>query len=159
MAVVYVSFPWFGDLMNEKVIHISRSALGVPPVEIPSPPQQYNIQRRGARVRLGGGRTARLHLWDVMLIDLSISGVLIEHTHRVRVGDLYSLSFQIEGLHVKARARAVRSFVSHRTPVAGGERQLVFRTGMEFADLTAETAELISAHLGRLRISELRSPQ
>jgi len=116
--------------MNEKVIHISRSALGVPPVEIPSPPQQYNIQRRGARVRLGGGRTARLHLWDVMLIDLSISGVLIEHTHRVRVGDLYSLSFQIEGLHVKARARAVRSFVSHRTPVAGGERQLVFRTGM-----------------------------
>jgi hypothetical protein len=46
--------------------------------------------------------------------------------------------------------------VSHRVPVASGERQLVFRTGMEFADLTPDIAELISAHLNRLRISELR---
>jgi hypothetical protein len=95
--------------MNEKILRITRSALSVPAVEIPSPVQHYNIQRRGARVRLRAGRTAKLHLWDVTLIDLSISEALIEHIHRLRVGDLYTLSFQIGGLHVKARALAVRS--------------------------------------------------
>jgi len=133
----------------------TRMAFAATAVEIPTPAQQYNIQRRGARIRLRAGRTARLHLWDVTLVDLSISGALIEHTHRIRVGDLYTLSFQLDGLHVKARARAVRSFVSHVASAAAGEQQLFYRTGMEFSDLTADTAGLISAHLNRMRTSEL----
>ncbi|MFI5340587.1 MAG: PilZ domain-containing protein [Candidatus Methylomirabilales bacterium] len=141
--------------MDEKTLHITRTALGTPPVEIPPPHQEYNIQRRGARVRLRTGTAAKLHLWDVTLIDLSFSGVLIEHTHRVQVGDPYYLSFQVDGLHTKARALAVRSFVSHRISMAGGERQIVYRTGMEFADLTADTTKRISAYLDRMRTSEL----
>ena len=140
--------------MDEKILHITRTALGVPPFEIPSPQQGYNIQRRGSRVRLRAGAKARLHLGDVTLIDLSLSGTLVEHTQRVRVGDLYSLSFQVQGLHIKVRARAVRSFASHRVRVAGGERQLVYRTGMEFSDLSEDTAKLISAYLDRLHASE-----
>jgi len=141
--------------MDEKILHITRTTLGTPAVEIPPPAQQYNIQRRGARVRLRNGAAAKLHLWDVTLIDLSRSGTLIEHTHRVRVGDSYHLSFQVDGLHVRVKARAVRSFASHRVPVAEGERQIVYRTGMEFADLTADTANSISAYLNRLHASEI----
>jgi hypothetical protein len=141
--------------MDEKTLHITRTALEPPAVEIPPPHQEYNIQRRGARARLRTGTAAKLHLWDVTVIDLSLSGALIEHTHRARMRDLYYLSFQADGLHLRIQARAVRSFVSHRVPVAGGERQLVYRTGIEFADLTADTTKRISAYLDRLRTSEL----
>jgi len=141
--------------MDEKILHITRTALGVPAAENPAPRQEYNIQRRGARLRLRAGAKARLHLWDVTLIDLSLSGALVEHTHRVRVGDLYCLSFQVEGLHVRAKARAARSFASHRVPLARGERQLIYRTGMEFADLPEATTALISAYIDRLRASQL----
>lgn len=141
--------------MNEKILHVTPTALEKPVVEIPPPPQEYNIQRRGARVRVPPGIAAKLHLWDVTLIDLSLSGALIEHTHRVRVGELYYLSFQVEGLHVRVKARAVRSFVSHHVPMTGDERQLFYRTGVEFTDLPDDTAKSVSAYLDRLRTSEL----
>jgi hypothetical protein len=141
--------------MEKSTLHITRTTLKTPALETPSPRQQYNIQRRGARVRMRAGATARLHIWDVILVDLSRSGALVEHIHRVQVGEVYHLSFQIEGLQVKAKAQAVRSFASHRAPGTGAERQLLYRTGMEFVDLTAHAAELISAHLNRLRTSEL----
>ncbi len=141
--------------MRQKTLLISRPTLRAPASEIRSPQQWFNIQRRGARVHLLAGRAAKLHHCDATLIDLSLSGALIEHTQWVRVGDLYSFSFQVKGLHVKIRVRAVRSFVSHRVPEAGGERQLVYRTGVEFTNLTAETARVISAHLNRFLILEL----
>ena len=141
--------------MDEKILHITRTTLGTPALEIPPPAQEYNIQRRGARVPVRQGAAAKLHLWDVTLIDLSLSGTLIEHTVRVRVGDSYHLSFQVDGLHVRVKARAVRSFASHRVPVAGGERQIVYRTGLEFADVTADTAKSVSAYLDRLHATEI----
>ncbi len=141
--------------MDEKILQSALTTLEASAVEIPPPHQEYNIQRRGARVRLGTGTAARLHFWDVTVIDLSLSGALIELTHRARVGDLYYLSFQADGLRLRIKARAVRSFVSHRVPVDGGERQLVYRTGIEFVDLTADTTKRISAYLDRLRTSEL----
>jgi len=123
-----------------------------PPVtEVPPPRQEYNIQRRGARVRIRGGASAKLQFWDVTLLDISRSGVLLAHTDRVRVGELYLLALQVEGRPLTVMARAVRSFVSHFIPVAGDERRIVYHTGMEFSALTDETAERISAYIHRLR--------
>jgi hypothetical protein len=129
--------------------------LETPVTEVPPPRQEYNIQRRGARVRLRKRVAARLQFWDVTLLDISRSGVLLAHTDRVRVGELYRLAFQVEGLYFKVVVRTVRSFVSHFVPVAGGEQQIVYRTGMEFTALTDETAQRISASVHRLRASGL----
>jgi len=129
--------------------------LETPVTEVPPPRQEYNIQRRGARVHLRKRVAARLQFWDVTLLDISRSGVLLAHTDRVRVGELYRLAFQVEGLYFKVVVRTVRSFVSHFVPVAGGEQQIVYRTGMEFTALTDETAQRISASVHRLRASGL----
>jgi hypothetical protein len=123
-------------------------------VEIPAPKQEYNIKRRGARVRLQAGTRARLGIWDVILIDLSRSGALVEHSNRVRVGETYQLSFQLESLRVSIKALAVRSFVNDQPTAQRADRQLLYRTGLEFSDLTPVVAEQISKHLERLRSSE-----
>jgi hypothetical protein len=141
--------------MDKSTLHITRTTLKAPGLDVPLPRQVFNIQRRGARVRLRAGAIARLHIWDVTLVDLSRSGVLVEHIHRVRVNEVYQLSFQLDGLQIKAKAQTVRSFVSHRGPGAGADRQLLYRTGMEFVDLSPDTIRHISAYLDRLRASDL----
>jgi hypothetical protein len=105
-------------------------------------------------VRLETGSRARLGIWDVTLIDLSRSGALVEHSQRVRVGETYQLAFQLETLRVTIKALAVRSFVNDHPAVQGTERQLLYRTGLEFNDLTPGVAEQISKHLERLRSSD-----
>lgn len=141
--------------MDEKVLHITRSLFESPAVDIPPPRQEFNIKRSGARVHTRAGVPVRLHFWDVTLLDISSSGALLEHDQRVRVGEVYRLSFEVEGLHVGLTGRTVRSFVSHRIPVAGGEQQIMYRTGLEFTGLTEDTAQLISAYVTRVRRSEL----
>jgi hypothetical protein len=140
--------------MDEKPVATKRPPNSERTVEIPTPKQEYNIKRRGARVRLETGSRARLGIWDVTLIDLSRSGALVEHSQRVRVGETYQLVFQLETLRVTIKALAVRSFVNDHPAVQGTERQLLYRTGLEFNDLTPGVAEQISKHLERLRSSD-----
>ncbi len=117
----------------------------------PPPPRDTANERRGAtRVRMRGQAMAQLQLRDVTLIDLSLSGALIEHTEPVRPGEIYRLSFAAMDKQVQVLARAVRVFASHRVTVAGGERQVVYRTGMEFVGMKKDAADLISAHIDRL---------
>jgi len=140
--------------MAESFLHRRRLWHEIPVAEVPPPRQEYNVQRRGARVRARTGAAAKLQFWDVILCDISRSGVLLEHSQRVQVGELYRLGFEADGLDRKVTARAVRSFVSHCVPVPGGEQQIVFRTGMEFTDVTEDTAKWISAYIDRQRASD-----
>jgi hypothetical protein len=52
------------------------------------------------------------------LCDISRSGILLEYAQRVQVGDVYRVAFQVDGLHLKVTARAVRSSVTCQSPVA-----------------------------------------
>jgi len=125
--------------------------------EVASPRQEYNIQRQGARVRLRSGITGTLHLSDVTLLNISRSGVLLEHFHQVRVGELYQLAFPAHGRRIAVSTRAVRSCVSRFAPLAGGEKQTVYHTGLEFTGLTEDMVKLISGYIERLRSSGLNS--
>jgi CheY-like chemotaxis protein len=120
----------------------------------PQPPPGPGWERRKApRVCLGGEPPAHVQLKqlkDVSLIDLSRSGALVEHTEPVRTGEIYCLSFSVGGSQVQVLARAVRAYASHFVTPAGGERQLVFRTGMEFVGVEKAAADLIAAHVEHL---------
>ncbi len=118
--------------------------------KLPPPKEISNERRRSARVRMRAAAPAQLHLMDVSLIDLSLSGALVEHTDPVRPGEIYRLSFPIDGQEVHVLARAVRAFASHRVTVAGGERQVVYRTGMEFVGVDKAASDVIAAYVGRL---------
>lgn len=117
----------------------------------PAPREAASERRRAARLRLRLHAPALLQLREVSLIDISLSGALVEHTEPVRPGEIYHLSFMVEGQQLQVLARAVRAFASHHVTVAGGERQMVYRTGMEFLGVEKSVAALIAAYMDRLR--------
>jgi DNA-binding response OmpR family regulator len=114
------------------------------------PPDPGKDRRRSARVRLQEDFPATLQLKDVKLLDISLSGALVEHTEPVNPGEIYRLCFPVEGQEVQVLARAIRAFASHRVTGATGERRIVYRTGMEFVGVERGAAELMSAYIDRL---------
>ena len=117
----------------------------------PPPPDKASERRRADRIRLPSRSRAQLQLLDVILIDLSLSGALIEHTQPVRPGEVYRFSFTVDSHQVQALARATRVFASHRVAVTGGERQVVYRSGIEFVGVEKVVADVISNYIDRLQ--------
>jgi len=136
----------------ERVLHKSVVA------QMPVPVIEKGADRRkSVRVRTDRHYPAQLQLMDVILIDISLAGALVEHTDPVRPGEIYHLSFKINNREVQVLARAIRVFASHRVASADGERRVVYRTGMEFVGVEKEAADLISAYVDRvMRESEGR---
>ncbi len=120
--------------------------------KLPPPPPRdaASERRRWPRVRMRTQTPAQLQLRDVNLIDLSLSGALVEHVEPIRPGEIYRLALTLEGQSVQVLARAMRVFASHRVTVAGGERQVVYRTGLEFVGLKKEAASLLNGYIERL---------
>jgi len=110
----------------------------------PPPRDAASERRRGPRARLRTRAPAQLQLRDVNLIDLSLAGALVEHINSVRPGEIYRLALSINGQSAQVLARAMRVFASHRVTVAGGERQVVYCSGLEFVGLKKEAATLIT---------------
>jgi len=137
------------DELEFSVTRVLTKVLGT---KLPPPPcDAASERRRAARLRLRLRAPALLQLREVSLIDISLSGALVEHTEPVRPGEIYHLSFSVEGQQLQVLARAIRAFASHHVTVAGGERQMVYRTGMEFLGVEKNVAALIAAYMDRLR--------
>jgi len=138
--------------IEELELSVTRALTKVKVAKIPPPPRDAGSdRRRAARLRLRLHAPALLQLREVSLIDISLSGALVEHTEPVRPGEIYHLSFSVEGQQVQVLARAVRAYASHHVTVAGGERQIVYRTGVEFLGVEKNVAALIAAYMDRLR--------
>jgi DNA-binding response OmpR family regulator len=138
--------------LDELGMSVSRVLSKARVANLPPPPPRdsANERRRAIRIRMREQAMAQLQLRDVTLIDLSLSGALVEHTEPVRPGEIYRLSILVAEKQVQVLARAIRVFASHRVTVAGGERQVVYRTGMEFVGVKKDAADLISAYVDRL---------
>lgn len=137
--------------LNELALCVTRAMAKERAAKLPPPPRDAASERRRAsRIRMRERAPVQLQLREVTLIDISLSGALVEHIEPVRPGEVYRLSFPVEGHQVQVLARAVRAFASHRVTVAGGERQVVYRTGMEFVGVERGAAELISTYIDRL---------
>ncbi len=113
----------------------------------PLPRTAASERRRAARVRMPNHAPGLLQHREVTLIDISLSGALVEHTRPVRPGEIYRLSFVAKAERVQVLARAVRVFLGHRITLAGGERQAVYRTGMEFVGVDKPTQDRIAAYI------------
>jgi CheY-like chemotaxis protein len=133
--------------LDELALCVSRVLNKLRVTNLPPPPPRDAAadRRRTQRVRLRERASALLQLRDVILIDISLSGALVEHVDPIRPGEIYRLSLIIQIL-----ARAMRVFASHRVTMTGGERQVVYRTGMEFVGVKKDAADLISRHIERL---------
>ena len=137
---------------DELVFDLTSVLADMPRADVPlAIPQYYTIQRRGARVRLRELVPVQVQFWDAHLVDISRSGALVEHTDRVRPGEVYRLTFPGEIRKVQVLVRAVRSFVNQLVHMAKGEGQVVYRSGVEFVDGGNGVAHLVSGSTERMR--------
>jgi transposase len=107
-------------------------------------------RRRDTRLRMPDRYPAKLQLRDVDLIDVSSSGALVEHVGSVRPGQIYQLSFGLEGRQIHTQARAVRGQANRLGPSENGERRIVYRTALEFVRIDNGDSELIAAYIERM---------
>ncbi len=90
-------------------------------------------------------------IYDAFLINISISGALIEHSDLVRPGTLSVLTFFVQEQKVSLMCRVARSAVQRTEVRTEGERELIFRTGLEFLDAPEDSLRLIAEYVDSLR--------
>lgn len=105
-------------------------------------------RRRHPRFVVGGKATTRVTaVYEASLVDISLGGALVEHAHIVRPGTISYLVLTLKGGEVSVSCRVVRSVV-HRPEVdPEGERVLIYRTGLEYIDLSDETLGLLNDYI------------
>jgi len=77
-------------------------------------------------------------------------GALIEHSNLVRLGTLSFLTLSIDGQEVSLRCRAVRSAIYRYELRPTGEREHVYRTGLEFSAVSEDARRLLDESLDPL---------
>lgn len=98
-------------------------------------------RRKAPRVKLEGQTEGFIQaMFDVTLVDLSTTGALVEHAYPLRPDTIYSLTFSIlhGDLVFTIKARVVRTFVARSVQPPKGEPELIYRSGLEFVNLTSE---------------------
>jgi hypothetical protein len=108
------------------------------------------LKDRAARVRMPEHSTILLQLRETKLLDLSVSGALVEHTIPIRIGNLYRLSIPIEDRQIQVWARAIRAYASHFVGGEDGEKHMVYRTGMQFVRLEQDSVQRLSTFVDQL---------
>lgn len=110
--------------------------------------QESATRRHYARFFVGGKAKGRVTaIYDAVVLNLSIGGSLIEHAHVVRPGTLSSLDLDLFGKRLRLKCRVARSVVHGSTVLPTGERELVYRTGLEFLELSEATRQMIGRYI------------
>ncbi len=110
--------------------------------------KEKSEKRRHTRFVVGGKTKARVTaVYDASLVDISLGGALIEHTDIVRPGTLSYLVLTIKGRQVSVRCRVVRSVVDRPEAAPDGEQILIYRTGLEYIELSEENLRLIDDYI------------
>jgi hypothetical protein len=105
-------------------------------------------RRQYARFVVGGKTVGRVTaIYDAVVLDISMGGSLIEHAHVVRPGTMSSLDLELGGARVRLRCRVARSVVHRSEVLPGGERELIYRTGLQFLDPPEETRQMIIQYI------------
>lgn len=105
-------------------------------------------RRRYPRWVVGGRLAGRINtVHSVSFINISLGGILIEHSDIIRPGDSSLLHLLILGREVALNCRVVRSLVHRPEVEPGGERALIYRSGLEFLGLSEESLGLIDQYI------------
>ncbi len=93
-------------------------------------------RRRDPRWAVGvhGSRLATriTPIHDANLINISRGGALVEHSDPVPPGAISFLTLMLHEQKVGMKCRMVRTVAHRNKVVANGERELIYRTGLEF---------------------------
>jgi c-di-GMP-binding flagellar brake protein YcgR len=101
-------------------------------------------RRRHLRCQVGKRLTGRITSnHEASILDMSLGGALIEHSNLVRPGTLAFLTLSVDGQEVSLRCRVLRSAIYRYEVRSTGEREHVYRSGLEFSKLSEEAQQLL----------------
>jgi hypothetical protein len=131
--------------LDKRLLDIDPNQVAAPGA--PHPPRAGTVteRRRAVRAAFPTPCPAQLQMREASLVNISRLGALAEHANPAWPGQVYHLSFVLLGTPVRLLARAVHAFASNRLPAAGGEGEIVFRTGLEFVAIEKDTGDFLSA--------------
>lgn len=80
---------------------------------------------------------------EATIVNVSTTGALLEHAQAVRIGQPYILTVTLSPREVRVRCRIIRSGIHEIRPRGAREPAVVYRTGVEFLDATAEDLQVL----------------
>lgn len=87
----------------------------------------------------------------MVVVDVSTGGALIEHPNIVRPGTICSLTLSLPRENVSLKCRVVRSGIYGQEVWPTGERNYIYRTGLELLELSDASQGLIGEYIESLR--------
>jgi len=114
--------------------------------------EQAAEKRRYPRWTVEGRLTGRFgYIPKVSVVDMSLGGTLIEHATELEPGIVSLLSLLFPGHEAAQKCRVVRSDLHRLETLPIGTQDLVYRTGLEFLELSEESRRLIDGYMEFLR--------
>ena len=105
-------------------------------------------RRKSGRVKLPAALQGSVDLRnEVTVIDLSMSGAMIDHTERLSPGRTCFLFMPLPSANLRLRAQLVWSQVNNIGNVSQGPGNMRFRSGVHFLKLTEEEAAHLRQYL------------
>jgi hypothetical protein len=84
---------------------------------------------------------------EVVLVDISLGGVKIEHAQFFRPGTISPLDLEFHGTRIRLWSRVVWSVVARQEMNMDGEGVMIYYTGLEFHNPSEETRQVINDYL------------
>lgn len=78
-------------------------------------------------------------VYSVKILDITLHGVLIEHTEVIRPGSILNLELTVGHLQMKLQCYVVQSFIHPPERQPDGEEALLYHTQLEFFTSSEET--------------------
>ena len=104
-------------------------------------------RRRYPRWVLRGQVSGRIGFHSVSPLDLSLGGVHIEHFQIVRPGTITFLTLFFPNDEVILRCAVARSMADRPVIQEDGEREIIYRTGLEFLSTAEDVRQVIGAYI------------
>ena len=89
--------------------------------------------------------------YEAFLLNISESGAFLEHSHPVRPGSVLLLTVSVPEQEITLKCRVVRSSEYRYELRANGEREHVYRTGLEFLGIPEDSRVLLHKYMDSLR--------
>lgn len=105
-------------------------------------------RRRQLRVPAKGSVRGKIHTAaSVPVLDLSMSGALLEVPCTLKVGEIYKLRLAIRSNVLAIKSKVVRSYVHGFDKNQSGEMVIKYRAAIQFLDLSDENETLIGSYI------------
>ena len=105
-------------------------------------------RRKQLRVPAKGSVRGRIHTAaSVPVLDLSMSGALLEVPCTLKVGEIYTLRLAIRPDVLAIKSKVVRSYVHGFDKNEGGEMVIKYRAAIHFLDLSDKNQTLIGNYI------------